>query len=153
MEHPNRPSKGYRKLEKQAGKDRLAGMISASEALPEDYRTGRVSEAMTSLENIRINQFKRGHGGYEGYEHTEESRRKISQAVKNRLAEPKIFQKMRRARRVRQFRENGTCLLRFPRVGASSTDQEWLDTYHKRYRGITGKRLGRSEILLYREAD
>jgi hypothetical protein len=152
MEHPNRPSKGYRKLQKQAGEDRLAGMISASEALPEDYRTGRVSEAMTSLENIRINQFKRGHGGYDGYEHTEESRRKISQAVKNRLAEPRIFKKMCRARRVRQFREKGKCLLRFPRLGVSSTDQKWLDAYRKRYRSITGKRLGKSDIL-YREAN
>ena len=153
MEHPNRPSKGYRKLQKQAGEDRLAGMISASEALREDYRTGRVSEAMTSLENIRINQFKSGHGGYEGYEHTEESRRKISQAVRNRLAERRIFKKMSRARRARQFRENGKWLLRFPRLGVSSTDQEWLDAYRKRYRKITGKPLRKSDILFYREAN
>jgi len=149
MEQPNRPSKGYRKLQKQAGEDRLAGMISASEALREDYRTGRVSEAMTSLENIRINQFKSGHGGYEGYEHTEESRRKISQAVKDRLAEPRIFRKMRRARRVRQFREKGKCLLRFPRLGVSTTDQKWLAAYRKRYRRITGKRLRKSDILYH----
>ena len=153
MEHPNRPSKGYRKLQKQAGEDRLAGMISASEALPEDYRTGRVSEAMTSLENIQTNQFKRGHGGHEGYEHTEESRRKISQAVKNRLAERRIFKKMSRARRARQFREKGKRLLRFPRVGVSSTGQEWLAIYRKRYRKITGKRLRKSDILFYREAN
>jgi len=128
-------------------------MISASEALPEDYRTGRVSEAMTSLENIRINQFKRGHGGYEGYEHTEESRRKISQAVKNRLAEPRIFKKMCKARRVRQFRENGTCLLRFPTLGVSSTDQKWLAAYRKRYRKVTGKPLRKADIFFYPEAN
>jgi hypothetical protein len=152
MEHPNRQMdklKGYRKLEKRAHEDRLAGMISASEASPEDYRTGRVSEAMTSLENIQIKQFKRGRGGYQGYEHTEESRRKISTAVKDRLAEPRIFEKMWRARRARQFREKGKCLLRFPRLGVSSTEKEWLDGYRKRYRKITGKRLGRSAIVYY----
>lgn len=153
MEHPNRPLKGYRKLEKLARQDRLAGMISASEASPEDYRAGRVSEAMTSLENIQINQFKIGHGGYEGHEHTEESRRKISAAVKDRLAEPRIFEKMWRGRRRRQYREKGKCLLRFPRLGVSSTAKEWLDAYRKSYHRITGKYLGRSAIILYHEGN
>jgi hypothetical protein len=150
MEHRNRPLKGYVKLKRQAREDRLAGMISAGQASPEDYRTGRVSEAMTSLENTQINQFKGG--GHQGYEHSRESRRKISRAVKNRLAEPRIFAKMWRARRARQFREKGKCLLRFPRLDVSNTDQEWLDTYRKRYRKITGKPLGRSDIL-YQQGD
>ena len=138
MEHPNRPPRGYRGLEKQAREDRLAGMVSAGEASPVDYRTGRVSEAITSLENIQINQFKRGHGGYEGYEHTEESRRKISEAVKNRLAEPRISKKMWRARRARQFREKGRCLIRFPRL-ASTVDKKWLRRYRKRYKKAIGE--------------
>jgi len=49
------------------------------------------------------------------------------------------FEKMWRARRRRQFREQGKCLMRFPRL-ASTVDREWLRTYRKRYKKIIGFR-------------
>jgi len=57
------------------------------------------------------------------------------------------FEKMWRARRRRQYREKGKCPMRFPRLGVSSTDQKWLDTYRKKYRTITGKPLAKSEFI------
>jgi len=142
--------KGYRRLEKQAEEDRLVGMIPASEASPEDYRSGRVSTPMTSLENIQQHWKNLMPGAHQGYEHTEESRREISEATRALWRNREFREKMWRARRARQFREKGKCLLRFPRLPLE-TDKEWLNAYRKRYYRITGKRLGRSNIVYYRD--
>jgi len=127
-------------------------MISAGEASPQDYRTGRVSEAMTSLENIQKNWKKFASGGHRGHEHSETSRRKMSESHKALWQDHEFREKMWRARRARQFREKGKCLLRFPRLPVSSTDREWLKGYRKRYHRITGKHLGSSDIR-YHEGD
>ena len=147
--------KGYRKLAEQAREDRRAGMISASSAPPslQDYQAGRISRAMTSLENIQ-NQWKNLiPGAHQGCEHTEESRKKMSKTRKALWQKHEFREKMWRARRARQFREKGRCLLRFPRFGQSSTKQEWLKVYRKRYRTITGEHVRRSDIILHHEGN
>ena len=94
-------------------------------------------------ERARGNTFRRG------ARHSPEARAEMSRLRKDFWESKAGFDKMWRARRRRQFRENGKCPLRFPRLGVSSTDQKWLDTYRDRYRRITGKRLGKSDILYH----
>jgi hypothetical protein len=149
--------KGYRKLKEQAREDKQAGMISAGSTPPslQDYQTRRISRAMTSLENIQ-NQWKNLiPGAHQGCQHTEESRKEMSKTMKalwqkHEFREKmwRARQKMRRARRARQFREKGECLLRFPRWIHLSTEKE-LHAYCKTYKRITGKHLKTSDITLY----
>jgi hypothetical protein len=81
--------------------------------------------------------------------HTGKSRQQMSESRKRLWQNREFREKMWRARRARQFREKGKCLLRFPRLGVSSTEKEWLDAYRKRYHRITGKRLVKSAIVYY----
>ena len=129
---------GFDKLRNKAEADRLAGKDRQSSA------------AIASWENMKARwEEMRGNRYRRGSTHTKESRRQMSESHKAQWQDPRFFAKMWRARRARRFREKGKCLLRFPRLGISSTDQEWLDTYRKRYRRITGKPLGRSDILYH----
>jgi len=129
---------GLDKLRKRAEADRLAGDDRQSSA------------AIASWENMKARwEEMRGNRYRRGSTHTMESRRKMSESHKTRWRDAKFAEKMRKVRRARQFREKGKCLLRFPRLGVSSTEQKWLDAYRKNYQRITGKRLRRSDILLY----
>jgi hypothetical protein len=131
---------GFEKLRKRAEADRLAGKDRQSSAAIASWE-----DMKARWEGMRGNRYRRGST------HTLESRRKMSESHKAQWQDPRFAQKMWRARRARQFREAGKCLVRFPRLGVSSTEREWLDVYRKRYHGITGKRLRRSDILVYHE--
>ena len=97
----------------------------------------------------RFGERAQGNVNFRGMRHSREAREKMSSVRKDFWKSKAGSEKMWRARRRRQFRENGKCPLRFPRLGVLSTDQKWLDTYRDRYRRITGKRLGRSDILFH----
>ena len=88
-----------------------------------------------------------------GVHHSIEARERMSRSRKAFWKSTAGFEKMWRARRARQFREKGKCLLRFPRLGVSSSEQKWLDAYRKSYRRITGNPLGRSDIILDHEGN
>jgi hypothetical protein len=77
---------------------------------------------------------------------SEESRRWISESRKAQWKDPEFARMMFWAQRRRRFREQGKCLLRFPRLSASTAESEWLRVYRKRYHRVTGKRLRRSDI-------
>ena len=83
---------------------------------------------------------------------SEESRQWISESRKAQWKDPEFARMMFWAQRRRRFREQGKCLLRFPRL-PSSVDKEWLKVYLKSYHRITGKHLGRSAIILYHEGN
>ena len=130
---------GLAKLKKRAEADRLAG---------EDRQS---SAAIASWENVNARwEEMRGNRYRKGSTHTLESRQQMSESHKAQWRDPRFFEKMRRIRRARQFREKGKCLLRFPRLGVSSTEREWLDVYRKNYQRITGKHLRRSDILYHK---
>src|SRR5260370_20178722 len=57
---------------------------------------------------------------------SEESRQWISESRKAQWKDPEFARMMFWAQRRRRFREQGKCLLRFPRLGVSSTEKEWL---------------------------
>jgi hypothetical protein len=90
-----------------------------------------------------------GNDNFKGMRHSREAREKMSSVRKDFWKSKAGSEKMWRARRRRQYREKGECPLRFPRLDISSADQEWLAAYRKRYRRITGKRLGKSDILYH----
>jgi hypothetical protein len=48
------------------------------------------------------------------------------------------FEKMWRARRRRRYREEGKCLIRFPRL-PSSVDKKWLSMHRKTYKMVIGQ--------------
>jgi len=109
---------------------------------------------LASIQAIKDNwkafgESARGNNYRRGARHSPEARAEMSSVRKDFWKSKAGFEKMWRARRRRQYREEGKCLLRFPRLGVSSIDQEWLATYRKRYRRITGKPLGRSDILYH----
>jgi hypothetical protein len=129
---------GFEKLTKEVEEDRAAGKDRQSSA------------AIASWENMQARwEEMRGNRYRRGSTHTRESRRLMSESHKALWRDPRFFAKMWRARRARQFREKGKCLLRFPRLGTSTRDQKWLDAYRKRYRRITGRRLGREDLRYY----
>ena len=117
----------------------------------------RADAILARIKNIRDNRRSfgeraRGNTNRRGVPHSREARAKMSKARKEFWKTKAGFQKMWRARRARQFREAGRCLLRFPRFPAS-VEREWLDVYRKKYHRITGKHLGRSDIHLYHEGN
>jgi hypothetical protein len=133
---------GLNKLRKKAEKDRSAG------------KDGQTSAAIASWENVKARwEEMKGNQHRRGSTHTPESLRKMSESHKERWRDPKFADKMWKIRRARQFREKGKCLLRFPRWGRSSEEQEWLDAYRKSYSRITGEHLRESDIILYRESN
>jgi hypothetical protein len=79
-----------------------------------------------------------GNENFKGMRHSREAREKMSRLRKDFWKSKTGFQKMWRSRRARQYREKGRCLLRFPRL-PSSVDRQWLRTYRKKYRKITGE--------------
>jgi hypothetical protein len=80
----------------------------------------------------------RGNTNFRGMRHSREAREKMSIVRKDFWKGTAGFEKMWRARRRRQYREKGKCLLRFPRL-PSSVDEKWLRMYRKRYRKVIGQ--------------
>jgi hypothetical protein len=83
----------------------------------------------------------RGNTNFRGMRHSREAREKMSSARKNFWKGKAGFEKMWRARRRRQYREKGKCLIRFPRL-PSSVDEKWLKIYRKRYKRVIGQHPG-----------
>lgn len=125
------------KLKKRRDEDLAAGKDNQS------------SRAIAAWDNIQKGWKNLTPDNRKGAVHTRRSRQEMSRTRKHMWQDHKFSKKMWRARRARQFREKGKCLLRFPRLPVSSTDREWLKGYRKRYRRITGKHLGSSDILYY----
>jgi hypothetical protein len=122
----------------------------------EDLKMGKdnkSSRAIAAWKNIQMGWKNLIPDNRKGVVHTARSRQEMSRTRKHLWRDHKFFKKMWRARRARQFREKGECLLRFPRLGVSSTEKEWLKVYRKSYHRITGKHLGRSAIILYHEGN
>jgi hypothetical protein len=98
---------------------------------------------LASIQAIKDNwkQFgerARRNTNFKGMQHSREAREKMSSARKDFWKSRAGFEKMWRARRRRQYREEGKCLIRFPRL-SSSVDKTWLRTYRKRYRQVVGQ--------------
>ncbi len=73
-----------------------------------------------------------------GVQHSPEAREKMSRHRKAFWKSTAGLEKMWRARKRRQYREKGECLLRFPRL-PSSVDKKWLKSYRERYRRLIGR--------------
>lgn len=133
----------------------LKRMIAKVERLKELARTAgnpriaekylrQADEVLRSIQAIKDNwsefgERARGNANFKGAQHTQQARQKMSEMRKAYWASKAGFEKMWRARRRRQYREAGKCLIRFPRIPAS-VDKEWLKDYRERYRRIIGKR-------------
>jgi hypothetical protein len=87
----------------------------------------------------------RGNTNFKGAQHTPEARAEMSMIRKAFWASKAGREKMWRARKKRQYREDGGCRFRFPRL-SSSVDKEWLKAYCARYKRVIGRR---PEIRLY----
>jgi hypothetical protein len=116
----------------QAGSPRMA-----------DKYLRQADNILASVQAIKDNwkEFgERAHGNnnFKGMRHSREAREKMSTARKNFWKSKAGFEKMWRARRRRQYREKGKCLLRFPRL-PSSVDKDWLMTYRKKYKRVIGQ--------------
>lgn len=131
----------WNKLKKRRDEDLAAGKDNQS------------SRAIAAWENIQKGWKNLIPDNRKGAVHTGGSRQEMSRTRKRLWQDHKFSKKMWRARRARQFREKGKCLLRFPRLGVLSTEKEWLKVYRKSYHRITGKHLGRSAIILYHEGN
>ena len=115
----------------------------------EDLKAGKDNQSSRSIaawENIQKGWKNLIPDNRKGTVHTGASRQEMSRTRKHLWRNDTFRKKMWRARRARKFREEGRCLLRFPRLSASTTENEWLRAYRKRYHRITGKRLRRSAI-------
>jgi hypothetical protein len=152
-------AKQFEQLKRMRGKaDRLKEKaIQAGNSRMADKHLRQADNILASVQAIKDNwkefgERAQGNVNFKGMRHTREVREKMSSARKDFWKSKAGFDKMWQARRARQFREKGKCLLRFPRLGVS-VEQEWLAAYRKRYHKITGKRLGRSDVHLYHEGD
>src|SRR5580692_11485509 len=115
--------------------DQLKRMMEKVERLKERARTAhdpRIAEKhlrradvmLASVQAIKDNRKEfgeraRGNTNFKGARHSREAREKMSLARKEFWQSNAGFQKMWRARRRRQYREKGKCLIRFPRIPAS----------------------------------
>lgn len=149
-------AKQYDQLKRMRGKvDRLKEKArQAGSSRMADKYLRQADNILASIQAIKDNwkefgERAQGNTNFKGMRHSREARVKMSSARKDFWKSKAGSEKMWRARRRRQYQENGECPLRFPRLGVSSTDQKWLDTYRDRYRRITGKRLGRADILYH----
>lgn len=102
----------------------------------------RADAILAHITNILDNQRAfgegaRGNTNRRGVPHSREARAKMSKARKEFWKSKAGFQKMWRARRMRQYREAGKCLFRFSRL-STSVDKRWLKSYRKRYKEIFG---------------
>jgi hypothetical protein len=102
----------------------------------------RADAILARIKNIRDNQRAfgeraRGNTNRRGVPHSREARAKMSKARKDFWETRTGSQKMWRARRMRQYREAGRCLLRYPRLPVS-VDGGWLKTYRRNYKKIVG---------------
>ena len=116
----------------QAGNDQLA----AKHLRQADIVLG-------SIQAIEVNwkefgERARGNTNFREMGHSREARDKMSNLRKDFWKSKTGFEKMWRARRSRQYREKGKCLIRFPRL-PSSVDEKWLRTYRKRYKRVIGQ--------------
>jgi hypothetical protein len=141
--------------------DQLKRMMEKVERLKERARTAhdpRIAEKhlrradvmLASVQAIKDNRKEfgeraRGNTNFKGARHSREAREKMSLARKEFWQSNAGFQKMWRARRRRQYREKGKCLIRFPRIPAS-VDKDWLKACRKRYRTVIGEN---PDIRLY----
>jgi hypothetical protein len=103
----------------------------------------RVDAILARIKNIRDNQRAfgeraRGNTNRRGVPHSREARAKMSKVRKEFWKTKAGFQKMWRARTMRQYREAGKCLLRYPRLPVS-VDKGWLKIYRRSYKKIVGK--------------
>jgi hypothetical protein len=125
----------WNKLKKRKDEDLKAGKDAQS------------SRAIAAWENIQKGWKNLIPDNRKGAVHTGGSRQEMSKTRKRLWQDHKFSKKMWRARRRRQYREQGKCVLRFPRL-PSSVDKEWLKIYRKSYHRITGKHLGRPDVTL-----
>lgn len=98
---------------------------------------------LASIQAIKDNwkefgERSQGNDNFKGMRHSREAREKMSSARKDFWKSKAGFEKMWRARRRRQYREKGKCLIRFPRL-PSSVDEKWLKIYRKRYKRVIGQ--------------
>ncbi len=126
----------WNKLKKRKDEDLKAGKDAQS------------SRAIAAWENIQKGWKNLIPDNRKGAVHTGGSRQEMSRTRKRLWQDHQFSEKMWRARRARKFREEGRCLLRFPRLSASTIEHKWLRAYRKSYHRITGKHLGTSDITL-----
>jgi hypothetical protein len=102
----------------------------------------RADAILARIKNIRDNRRSfgeraRGNTNRRGVPHSREARAKMSKARKEFWKTKAGFQKMWRARRIRQYREAGRCRQRYPRL-PDSVDKRWLKTHRRNYKKIVG---------------
>jgi hypothetical protein len=102
----------------------------------------RADTILARIKNISDNrrafgERSRGNTNRRGVPHSREARAKMSKARRDFWKTKAGFQKMWRARRMRQYREAGRCLLRYPRL-PDSVDKRWLKTHKRNYKKIVG---------------
>jgi hypothetical protein len=145
-------AKQYEQLKRMRGKvDRLKEKArrAGSPRMADKYLR-QADIILASIQAIKDNwrefgERAQGNVNFKGMRHSREAREKMSSARKDFWKSKAGFEKMWRARRARQFREKGKCLIRFPRLPASM-DKDWLRKYRKRYRTVIGEN---PDIRLY----
>jgi hypothetical protein len=98
---------------------------------------------LTSIQAVKENwkefgESARGNTNFRGRRHSREAREQMSDVRKDFWKSKAGFEKMWRARRRRQYREEGKCLIRFPRL-PSSVDKKWLSMHRKTYKMVIGQ--------------
>jgi len=134
--------------------EQLKRMLEKAERLKERAREAesrkmaeryslQAENLLTSVQAIKDNwkrfgEEARGNVNFRGMRHSPEAREKMSRARKDFWQSKAGFEKMWRARRRRQYREKGKCLIRFPRL-SEAEDRKWLRKYRKKYKRIIGE--------------
>ena|ERR1700674_2519086 len=138
-------AKQYEQLKKMGEKaDRLKDKATqAGNARRAEKHLRQADNILASIQAIKDNwedfgERAQGNVNFKGRRHSREAREKMSSARKDFWKSKAGFEKMWRARRRRQYREKGKCLLRFPRL-SRSVDGKWLRMYRKRHRKIIGQ--------------
>lgn len=138
-------AKQYEQLKRMREKaDRLKER--ATQAGDDSVAAKRLRQADNILASIqaikdnwkRFGERARGNTNFRGMRHSREAREQMSSVRCDFWKSKAGFEKMWRARRRRQYREKGKCLIRFPRL-PSSVDAKWLKIYRKRYRRVIGE--------------
>ena len=145
-------AKQYEQLKRMRGKiDRLKEKArQTGNARVAEKHLRQADSILVSIQAIKDNwkefgERARGNTNFRGMHHSREARARMSSARSDFWKSRAGFEKMWRARRRRQYREKGKCLLRFPRL-PSSVDEKWLRKYRKRYKRVIGQH---PDISLY----
>lgn len=138
-------AKQFEQLRKMRGKvDKLKEKASraGSPRMAEKYLR-QADIILASVQAIKDNwkrfaERAQGNSNFRGMRHTREAREKMSSARKEFWQSKAGIEKMWRGRMRRRYRQEGKCLIRFPRL-PSSVDEKWLRKYRKRYRTVIGE--------------